>query len=200
MSVYTQNHNIDGWPACKDGEPMGRKDCLAELQKLEAQIAALKEENESLKSQQPVARVWVSAGNQFADNFPDYSFTGIGRLPAGNHNLYLSPPAEAEEISALKARIAELERKTRIIMTIQEIADLAVGAGINMRESEFDSDPLDEIVVCQNVDLDNEDGTHTVWPLAFYWADYPEEGFTGIGDNPGAKPIKEPTNEGAGHA
>lgn len=52
MSVYTQNHNIDGWPVCKNGEPMGRKDCLAELQKLEAENAALKEESERLKARE----------------------------------------------------------------------------------------------------------------------------------------------------
>ena len=38
MSIYTQNHNIDGWPICKNGEPMGRKECLAELQRLELEI------------------------------------------------------------------------------------------------------------------------------------------------------------------
>lgn len=136
-------------------------------------IAALKEENERLKPLAEIGEKWRS-----------------------NSSLKEWFPYTAEELDHLKARVAELETRTQIHMTIQEIADLAVCAGINMRESEFDSDPSDEIVICQEVDLDNEDGTHTVWPLAFYWADCPEEGFTGIGDDPGAKPIKEPANEG----
>ena len=72
MSVYTQNHNIDGWPVCKNGEPMGRKDCLAELQKLEAENAALKEENERLKTRvaelvEVLKRIaaWPDGGKQY---------------------------------------------------------------------------------------------------------------------------------------
>lgn len=83
---------------------------------LQIELAALKEENERLKeNQKPVAWVWVSEGDQFAGNFPAYSFNGIESLPAGNHNLYLSPPAEPEEVQALKARVAELEDFARFL-------------------------------------------------------------------------------------
>lgn len=98
------------------------------LTKLLEQGAALKEENERLKSRQkPVAWVWVSDGNQFADNFPAYSFNEIESLPAGKHNLYLSPPAEAEEISLLKARVAELEKDIKRVIETYDSAITAKG-------------------------------------------------------------------------
>lgn len=93
MSVYTQNYNIDGWPVCKDGEPMGRKDCLAELQKLEAQLAALKEENERL-----------SDGLSHHMNISQV-------LADGNANMYEMVMERDAEIELLKARVAELEAK-----------------------------------------------------------------------------------------
>lgn len=98
-----------------------------------------------------------------------------------------------EENERLKARVAELEKNSRVHMTMQEIADLAnLAIGPNDEVTIGDNDPETEIVIYQDVTLYNEDGTCTTWPLAFYWVDCPEEGFTGIGDDPGAKPIKEP--------
>lgn len=45
MSEYTINYSIDGWPICKNGEPIyGNKAMLAELRQLQARIKELEEE------------------------------------------------------------------------------------------------------------------------------------------------------------
>jgi len=41
--TYEIDHNIDGWPITKDGEPMSKKEVLAELNRLQSTIDGLTE-------------------------------------------------------------------------------------------------------------------------------------------------------------
>lgn len=184
-------------------------------QQLESENAALKEENERLKAEKNSigAKLVGSrlAVGQLKARVADYEEALADKRSLTRElDILLNGDSAAKQASLcdiisqlsqhktpILARVAELEERTRIHITLQEIADLAnlaIGQGDEVTIG--DNHPETEIVIYQDVTLDNEDGTCTTWPLAFYWVDCPEEGFTGIGDDPGAKPIKESANEG----
>lgn len=99
MSEYTINYSVDGWPICKNGEPIFRKKLLlAELQQLQARIEELESINLGL------TKTLVEMEAEKAKL--------VGALEEARHHVVVSPdPVRSGFIQEIEAALDTYRKK-----------------------------------------------------------------------------------------